>query len=525
MASKLPQVRKFLPAAALIFLLSFPPNSARGQEIVAEPDLTLFTVMAALNAAGYDEGADRMDPASIRAGVRKDLEGRLIPSVEALRELYKSHRLADPGEDVSQYVSLALLSNGPPKFDLMLGPQNLPPDVAEIQEMIPLLASFYEQADIPALWNKYAPAMEQDTERYQRALTRVIQETNGYLRIETGGFMGLRFAVYLNPLVAPGLTDARNYGDNYYVVSSAGMNGSGSGNLPEDEIRHAWLHYLLDGYALKYPNIIQSKASLAELTQRAPALPAAFRSDFSLLVTESLVRAIQARLMGGDERSRLASVQDSAEEGYLLAPYFYDAMQTFVEQPVGMRLYFSEMVDAIDVDKEKKRLAEVAFRAAAARPPQEARWSPLEQMLRQAQEHMSRGEYDPARQIYESLTTQYGPQAAVTYGLAMIASQQKEPEKAKQYFAQAAALASDPRTKAWSHIYLGRILDLEGNRDAAKVEYATALSVAMISPETRAAAEQGLQAQFVRPGGEPTPAPAPSEPSRVRVPMGVEEAR
>jgi tetratricopeptide (TPR) repeat protein len=512
MASRL-TLRSVLPGLIVSLTIAIKTVPAAAQEIVAEPDLTLFTVMAAINAAGYDEGADRMAPDSIRAGVRKDLEGRNIPSLEALREIYKAHRRADPGQDVSQYVSLALLSNGPPKFELMLGPANLPPDALELQEMVPLLAAFYEQADIPALWNKYTPAMEQDTERYQRLLTRAIQETNGYLRIETGGFMGLRFAVYLNPLAAPGLTDARNYGDNYYIVSSAWA------NLPEEEIRHGWLHYILDGYALKYPNIVQSKAALTEIAQRAPALDPAFRSDFSLLLTESLIRAIQARLQQGDDRARLASVQDAVEEGYLLAPYFYEALKEFVEQPVGMRLYFSEMVDGIDVDKEKRRLAEVVFRPASSRPVQEARWSPLEQMLRQAQEHMARSEYDQARQIYEALTTQYGSQAPVVYGLAMIASQQKEPEKAKQYFTQAAAIASDPRTKAWSHIYLGRILDLEGNRDAAMVQYSAALSVGTLSAEAKAAAEQGLQKQFAAPGAEPQ-APAPETPPRVRVPMG-----
>src|SRR5688572_28260607 len=117
MASKLLQIRNFFAVSAIFSSLFFNANRAAAQEIVAQPDLTLFTVMAAINAAGYDDGLDRADPASIRAGVRKELEGRRIPSVEALREFYEAHRLADPGANVSQYVSLALLSNGPPKFE------------------------------------------------------------------------------------------------------------------------------------------------------------------------------------------------------------------------------------------------------------------------------------------------------------------------------------------------------------------------------------------------------------------------
>ena len=518
MASKLLKFRQFSLVILLYSTLSTGARPATAQEIFAEPDQTLFAVMAAVNAAGYDEGADRMERTPIRAAVRKELAGRSIPSLAPLREFYAAHRLADPARDLSQYVSLALLLSGPPKFELTLSPVNLPPDVIELQDMAPLIAAFYEQAGIAELWAKHLADMDQESERYQRMLAKVIQETNGYLRMETPTYLGVRFAVYINPLGAPGLTDARNYGDNYYIVSSP------STALPEEQMRHAWLHYLLDAYVLKYPNIVQSKAELARITQRAGALDAAFRNSFSLLLTESLIRAIQARLSGGDERSQVNAVQDSVEEGYLLTPYFFDALKTFVEQPVGMRLYFPEMLDAISVDKEKKRLAEVSFRAAPSRPVQEARWSPLEQMLRQAQEHLARAEYDEARQVYESISHQYGPQATVFYGLALVASQQKQPAEAKQYFSQAAALAYDPRMKAWSHIYLGRLLDLEGKRDEAKLEYSAALSVGQLAADTRAAAEQGLQKQFVPPAGDSSGAPpAPEPPQRQRVPMGKED--
>ncbi|MBI3935273.1 MAG: hypothetical protein HY316_11340 [Acidobacteria bacterium] len=518
MASNLLNFRNFSIELLVSSLLCLGARPAMAQEIFAEPDQTVFTVMAAINAAGYDEGADGMDASSVRGGVRNDLAGKNLPSLAALREFYKSHRLADPARDLSQYVSLALFLSGPPKFELTLSPANLPPDVIELQDMAPLIAAFYEQAGMVELWAKYLPAMEQESERYQRLLAKVIQETNGYLRMETPNYMGVRFAVYVNPLGAPGQTDARSYGDNYYIVSSP------STTLPEEQIRHAWLHYLLDTYVLKYPNIVESKAALAQITQRAGALDPAFRSNFGLLLTESLIRAIQARLSGGDERTQMRAVQDAAEEGYLLTSYFFEAMKTFVEQPVGLRLYFPEMLDGISVDKEKKRLAEVQFRSVPSRPVQEARWSPLEQMLRQAQQHLARSEYEEARQIYDALSRQYGPQAAVFYGLALVASQQQQPDLAKQYFTQAAALAYDSRIKAWSHIYLGRLLDLEGKREEAKLEYSAALSVGQLSADTKTAAEQGLQKQFERPGGDASATPPePEQSPRQRVPMGKED--
>jgi tetratricopeptide (TPR) repeat protein len=528
MATRLAQFRRvffLLLLLAMFHLWASPapaqepgqaPERAQEQLVVAEPDLTVFTVMAAINAAGYDTGADRMDPASIRAQVRQDLATRNIPAVAGLREFYQAHRLADPARDVSQFVSLALMLGPPPKFEFTLSPVNLPPDVLELQEMVPLISAFYEQANVPALWNKYRPLMEPEAERYQRLLINVIQATDAYLRLENPNYMGVRFAVYLNPLAEPGLTDARNYGDNYYIVSSA------SATLPEEQIRHAWLHYLLDAYALKYPNIINSKKGLARFAENAPALDPAFRSNFELLLTESLIRAIETRLSGKDERAQMQAVQDSLEEGFLLTPYFFEAMKEFVKQPVGMRLYFPDMVDAIQVDQEKKRLAGVHFRTTPAHPVQEARWSPLEQMLREAQQHLAKAEWEEARQIYEALSHQYGPQAQVLYGLALVASQQKQPELAEQYFGQAAAIASDPRMKAWAHIYLGRLLDLEGKRDEAKLEYSAALTADQFSPDTKAAAEQGLQKQFSRPADAAPPEPE-APPARPRVPMGKDD--
>jgi hypothetical protein len=526
MAIKLLKLRKFSllnrvrlgPLAALIAGLTLgifvSPRLAQAQDIFAEPDQTLFTVMAAINAAGYDEGTDPSEMHPVRAAVRQELAGLDVPSLAALKEFYAAHRLNNPARDLSQYISLSLLLSGPPKFELTVSPVNLPPDVADLVEMPPLIAAFYEQAGITELWAKHLYDMDRDAERYQRLLAKVVQETTAYLRMETPNYMGVRFGILVNPLAATGQTDVRNYGDNYYIISSP------SEELPEEQIRHAWLHYLLDPYVLKYPAIVKAKSELAGITQRAPALDAAFRENFSLLLTESLIRAIQARLSGQDERGRLSQAHDAVEEGYLLTSYFYDALETFVGQPVGMRLYFPEMLDGIDVNKEKKRLAEVGFRAAPERSLQEARWSPLEQMLRQAQEHLSRAEYEEARKIYDALSRQYGPQPAVVYGLALVASQQQQPELAKQYFTHAAAIAYDPRIKAWSHIYLGRLLDIEGRREEAKLQYSAALSVGQLTADTKTAAEQGLQSQFAPPAGSPAGTPAEPEPQRQRMPLG-----
>ena len=57
---------------------------------------------------------------------------------------------------------------------------------------------------------------------------------------------------------APDQVNARNYGSDYYVVISP----AGS-ELKMDQIRHTYLHYLLDPLALKYPDGYETARSSA----------------------------------------------------------------------------------------------------------------------------------------------------------------------------------------------------------------------------------------------------------------------
>jgi hypothetical protein len=59
---------------------------------------------------------------------------------------------------------------------------------------------------------------------------------------------------------------------------------------------------------------------------------------------------------------------------------------------------------------------------------------------------------------------------------------------------------------AWSHIYLGRIFDLQEERDAAVQHYRAALQASNTLPEAKAAAEQGLKKPY-----EPPVAPQPQQ--------------
>jgi hypothetical protein len=73
---------------------------------------------------------------------------------------------------------------------------------------------------------------------------------------------------------------------------------------------------------------------------------------------------------------------------------------------------------------------------------------------------------------------------------------------AQQYFARTVEVSKEPRLLAWAHIYLGRIFDLQDNRQAALDHYRTALNSGDLDPQVRAAAEKGLQQPYAPPGHE-----------------------
>jgi tetratricopeptide (TPR) repeat protein len=70
---------------------------------------------------------------------------------------------------------------------------------------------------------------------------------------------------------------------------------------------------------------------------------------------------------------------------------------------------------------------------------------------------------------------------------------------ARNYFEQALGVAREPKVVAWSHIYLGRIFDLQEERAAALDHYRAALTAGPQLPEIKAAAERGIQQPYEPP--------------------------
>lgn len=455
---------------------------------------SLFAVMVAINAAGYDAELASPNNDPLRAQLRKAVESSPAPVIADLKIFFADHRQKDETAELSQYISYALSVTGPPDFAFKYRDVDLPPDVRALEGLGPLLARFSREAHLDDLWKNAQPAFDQALERYHQPVSRAILEANAYLRNPTAGYLGRSFQIYLDLLGAPNQVQTRSYANEYFVVVTP------SADPRIADIRHAYLHYLLDPQATKYGIEILKKKSLEDYAQGAPALDLVFKSDFLLLTTESLIKAVEARLPGKAE-----SVDDALREGYILTPFFAEQLTIYEKQPEAMRLFFPEMIKRIDPAKEDTRLANVKFahaphvRAAKVERPTPAPPSPTDQALDEADHLYSNKDYEHSKQTYLRVLEQSSEKSAharAYYGLARIAVLQNDPELGERLFQKVLDSGPDPWVKAWTHVYLGRLSDIAGNRDEAAKHYQTALAVDGASAAARHAAEQGIQESF-----------------------------
>jgi hypothetical protein len=471
-------------------------------KVALDNNEALFSVLTAINACGYDSDLSVSVPlrAEIRAEVTKTIEASpgAKESTAAMCQFYSEHQQDDPGRTLAQYVSLALFLNPPPELTLKVKEAELPPDASFVSGFVQPLQKFYGEAGLHTIWIRHQAAYADLTARYHEPLSKVLFDTEVYLKLPSAGFLGRAFTVYLDPMGSPGQANARNYGADYYVIISPGTSSS----LKVDQIRHTYLHYLLDPLALKYPAAISHLKPLLENVKSAP-MDESFKTDASLLMTECLIRAVEARTIGTSktpETQRQQLVEQSVQQGFILTPYFYQALIKFEKSPAGLRIAYGDMVSGIDVRKEQKNVAEIKF-ASKADPELLHLSRPADtKLLMTAEQRLSTGDPEGAKKLaQQALDEKKEDPGRALFILAEVATMNRDMQGARNYFQQALGVAHEPKVLAWSHIYLGRIFDLQEDREAALDQYRAALSAGGSLPEAKAAAEHGIAQPYEPP--------------------------
>ncbi len=473
-----------------------------------ETSQSLFTVMAAINVCGYD--ADLSQSIPLRQQIREEvLKAAKSPEAQsALRNLcafYEDHQQDNAAHTLSNYVSLGLNLSDSPRIELRTKESDLPPDAIFVLGFVPLLRRFNEAANLNAIWLHHRPDYDQLVQNLHQPASDTLVSTDLYLKRNLSGYVNHRFVVYVEPLAAPSEVNSRNYGDDYYVVLSP----TSAGAVQLDQIRHTYLHYILDAKVLSRATTLERLSPLLDSVKSAP-LEESYRFDMGLLLTESLIKAIEARLLGGrkgPDKPKEQLAWDSTRQGFILTSYFYAKLVAFESDEVGFDQSYADWLHDINVEDQQKFAATVPFLKSGT--PELVRKSQHKEMLVDlAERALASGNFDGAQnyaqQAMQKQTMQTPDDAGrALFVLARVAVAGGKLNDAQSYFERAASASSDIKIRGWSHLYLGRILDMQEHRQEAVAHYRAALDAGG-SPELKAAAEKGLQQAYQPPVKHPT---------------------
>lgn len=530
-----------------------------GPTISLVPSEPVFAMAAALNSCGYDEGLE--DSAPVRKRVRDEVNAALAKSEEARSRRDKlclyiaQHRLTGTERDISQYISLALYLSPPPRLETTVELTEMPPDSTQVVEVAPLLRDFAAAVDLHGIWLAMHHTYDQETDSLHDLLSNMIVSTNLYLKMPASTYEGRRFIVVIEPLLSPKLVNARVYGADYVVVVSP-VNGK----IPINAVRHTYLHYIIEPLLFSRTNAIDRMQPILKEVRDTP-LEFRYRSDTVALVVECLIKAIEARTMdtgvpdykipAGVDRSelpryererqvvlqkqeavRVSTVHHDMTQGFVLTQYFFDQLIQFEKDAASLRDTIGEMVYGMDIEQQVHRARQTEFdKQADADVLQRSKPRTLTG-LDLAEAKLAQGDIAGASAMANKILADrsdtlqsVAQEARADFILARVAILTGHPDQAIDRFQKTIATSKEPRLLAWSHIYLGRMLDLDCKRDQALTEYQQALSVRDGEQDTRLAAERGVKAAYAvkghsceddaddAPGAAPSTKPGTSPPA------------
>jgi tetratricopeptide (TPR) repeat protein len=203
------------------------------------------------------------------------------------------------------------------------------------------------------------------------------------------------------------------------------------------------------------------------------------------------------------EAARVATVQHDMRQGFVLTQYFYDELIQFERDPASLKDTIGEMVYSMDVDQQVHRIRALEFdKEADAEVLERSKPKKLTGMDL-AEAKLSNGDTAGASQMAQQvLDHQTDTIASATesarawFIMARVSAMSGHPEQAIDDFQKTLATSKEQRLLAWSHIYLGRMLDLDCKRDQALSEYNLALTVRDGQEDTRLAAERGVKSAY-----------------------------
>jgi len=333
--------------------------------------------------------------------------------------------------------------SGPaPKFEPILRRDELPPEVIALEGFPEILSNYYKEQKIGELWRQVQPVYNREIEQMHDSVSQVVFVATGYLREILDPTSPRSFTIVVEPLVGR-ITNVRNFGDHYSLVVS------GSGQIPLDTVRHAFLHFLLDPLPLQYSHVIAVKLPLFETAATAPRLDPDLKDDFPSYVAECTVRAVELKLkrMSPGERESAMDIADA--DGYVLVRPLFAALAKFEQSEPGMKLYFPDLVRSIDLAAERKRIATIKFaprgtktnateaevlaRHKAVAPTTIPNDAEAIAALTEGERHIAEKNPRAAAASFQKVLVKYPDQPRALFGIGVVAMMEQDGIRAKKF--------------------------------------------------------------------------------------------
>lgn len=309
-----------------------PPDWGQKTVVVAA-DQRIFTLYAALNAAGFDREYDGIPMTLERQAVRAALSGKDIPSLKRLRPIF---------DRVKDYhlVVWALQRGAPPGFGRAESGWLVSTRAADFDGLDRALSDFYTEADIPAVWRQVEPAYRAEIERWQPLAEAASQDVQEYL--------GVSDVPYRQLVVIPNLLDAHysgngpQIGEIAYVVAGPTETDQNLQGLIEHEMLHSVIGPMLDRNLQIIPRA-QADRLYGVLKEHMPN----GYGTWSSTLEETLNRAINLRMLS-DEGLRLQQVDQLEAQGFLLIRPLYQWLEEYERSGISFEDYLPTLLDRLN---------------------------------------------------------------------------------------------------------------------------------------------------------------------------------
>ncbi len=307
-------------------------DQAATEYIVFRSDEGLFTMMAALNAAGYDDENNSKGMHPVRLQVRADLARKNLPSRERILSYYKRGTINE-----SKFIEWILCRSGPPDFSRRVDGWwvNLAPGF--FFGFNGVLRDFDREAGIASLWKQVQPDYEAESARYRSGAAPAIERVFAYLRVRRPPES--RIVILPNLLDAYGRGNGPAIGPVSYIVV-------GPSETPDmDLIQHEAMHPVINPLVDAHLGVIDKGQADRLFGLLRPRMPASY-STWDVILKESVIRALEVRLAPVEARAALISKE--RKQGFVLVRPLAEQLARYEQGDQGMDEYMPALLQSLD---------------------------------------------------------------------------------------------------------------------------------------------------------------------------------